>query len=163
MGVPAGELTFAPGASLRVGGVPLDPAVPELPPVPEHRVFARYAPGQSLRFDATLDGFPVDSLGVEGAVGCAAPEDLVPIVEAVLDGNLPAAEAAWGAGFVTGRCAFLIEGEPAIFLSAAVSQHEGVIYDLVLAFGPGEVVGGETLTANWWTLGDFLADAAEAP
>ena len=160
VGVPGGELTLSPGASLRVGGAELDLRLPELPPVPEHRVFARYSPGEALAFDATLDGFPANSLGLPGAAGCAAPEDIVPVVEAVLEGNLPGAANRWSVGFGSGRCAILGEGEPAIFLSAAVSEHEGAIYDLVLAYGPGEAIGGARRNANWWTLGDFLAPAS---
>ena len=156
--VPAGELMFSAGGSLRVGGIALDPNLPELPPVEEHRVFARYAPGETLAFDAALDRLPVPSLGVSGAIGCTARDDFVQIVEAVLDQNLAAAAGLWSAARQTGRCAALVEGEAAIFLSAEILEHDGVIYDLVLAYGPGEL-RGERVAANWWTLADFLAPA----
>ena len=103
--VPAGELRFGPGAALRVGGADLDANVPEVPADGGHRVFARFSPGESLVFDAALDRFPVDSLGLEGAVGCRASEDLTPLLQAVLEGNLPAAEVlfriAWPPRFGT--------------------------------------------------------------
>ena len=156
--VPPGELTVSAGATLRVGGADLDVGVRELPADGEHRVFARYAPGESLVFDATLDRFPVDSLGLSGAVGCASTDDVVPIVEAVLEGNLAGAAGLWSVARQFGRCATLTEGATAIFLSAAILEHRDDIYDLVLAYGPGSTLGREPMTANWWTLGDFLAE-----
>lgn len=157
IGVPAGALQFAPGATLRIGGADLDASVRELPADGEHRVFARFSPGESLAFDATLDRFPVDSLGLDGAVGCLSPEDLVPLVEAVLEGNLAGAASLFQAAWLTGRCATLPEGAPAIFLSAAIREHRGEIYDLALAYGPGGSDGLES-AANWWTLADFLRE-----
>ena len=154
--VPEGELMFSPGATLRIGGADLDASVPGLPAAGEHRVFARFAPGESLAFDTTLDRFPVDSLGLTGAVGCAAIEDIVPLVEAVLEGNLPGAASLFQVAWQTGRCATLTEGATAIFLAAAVMEHRAGIYDLALAYGPGSLPAGET-TTNWWTLADFLA------
>ncbi len=156
--VPAGELVLAFGASLRVGGAELDPALPELPPVEGHRVFARFAPGESVVFDETLDRFLAPSLGVSGAVGCTSAEGVREIAEAVLEQNLPGAAALWRQGWLTGRCGTLAPGESAIFLSASVEAYEGDIYDLALAFGPGELVTGP-VAANWWTLADFLAPA----
>lgn len=156
--VPAGELMLADPDSVQVGGVALDPRLPELPPAPAHRVFARFAPGETLAFDAAPDGFPVPSLGVSGAIGCAAGDDLVEIVEAVLDQNLAAAANLWAGARQTGRCATLVEGEPAIFLAAEVLDHGGAIYDLALAYGPAETQGEQRL-ANWWTLADFLTPA----
>ena len=155
--VPEGELTLSPGATLRIGGVDLDASVPELPADGEHRVFARFSRGESLIFDTTLDRFPVDSLGLNGAVGCAATEDIAPLVEAVLEGNLPGAAALFQAAWQTGRCATLNEGAPATFLAAAVREHRGEVYDLALAYGPGNGPGGQE-TANWWTLADFLTE-----
>ena len=156
--VPEGELMFSAGATLQVGGADLDASVPELPADGDHRVFARHSPGESLVFDITLDRFPVDSLGLSGAVGCASIDDIVPLVEAVLEGNLPGAAALFQVAWQTGRCATLTEGAPAIFLSAAVLEHRGEIYDLVLAYGPGGTPGGQDITTNWWTLADFLAE-----
>ncbi len=159
VGIPAGELSFSPGASLRVGGADLDPNVPELLPLPEHRVFAHYAPGDPVVFDPVPTGSSFELPGVPNAVGCGAPEDLAPIVEAVLDGNLPRAASLWSAARQIGRCVILDEGEPAIFLSAAVAGHGGAIYDLVMAYGIGAASGGERITANWWTLANFLSPA----
>lgn len=156
--VPEGELMFAPGATLRIGNADLDASVPALPADAGQRVFARYSPGESLVFDTMLDRFPLDSLGLDGAIGCAAIEDFVPIVEAVLEGNAAGAAALFQIAWQTGRCATLNEGAPAIFLSAAVQEHRGEIYDLVLAYGPGSVPGGSETTTNWWTLADFLAE-----
>ena len=123
--VPAGELMFSAGATLQVGGADLDASVPELPADGDHRVFARHSPGEALVFDTTLDRFPVDSLGLSGAVGCASTDDIVPLVEAVLEGNLPGAVSLFQVAWQTGRCATLTEGAPAIFLSAAVLEHRG--------------------------------------
>ena len=156
--VPEGELTFSPGATLRIGNADLDASVPALPADGEHRVFARFSRGEALVFDTTLDRFPVDSLGLNGAVGCAATEDIVPLVEAVLEGNAPGAASLFQIAWQTGRCATLNEAAPAIFLSAAVQEHRGEIYDLVLAYGPGNLPGGQEITTNWWTLADFLAE-----
>ena len=155
--VPEGELMFSPVATLRIGGADLDVSVSELPADGEHRVFARFSQGEALVFDTTLDRFPLDSLGLNGAVGCASTEDVVPLVEAVLEGNLPGAASLFQIAWQTGRCATLNEGAPAIFLSAAVQEHRGEIYDLVLAYGPGSLPG-EEIAANWWTLADFLAE-----
>ncbi len=155
--VPEGELMFSPGATLRIGGADLDANVPELPADGEHRVFARFSRGESLVFDTTLDRFPVDSLGLTGAVGCASIEDIVPLAEAVLERNLAGAAGLFQVAWQVGRCATLNEGAPAIFLSAAVQEHRSEIYDLVLAFGPGSFAGGEA-ARNWWTLADFLAE-----
>ncbi len=156
--VPEGELMFSPGATLRIGGADLDAGVPGLPADGEHRVFARFSRGESVVFDTTLDRFPVDSLGLTGAVGCAATEDIVPLVEAVLEGNLPGAASLFQVARQLGRCATLNEGAPAIFLAAAVREHRGEVYDLVLAYGPGSALGGQETAANWWTLADFLAE-----
>ena len=156
--VPAGELMFSPGATLRIGGAEFDASVPELPADGEHRVFARFSRGESLVFDPTLDRFPAGSLGLDGAVGCASTEDIVPLVEAVLEGNLPGAASLFQVAWQTGRCAALNEGAPAIFLSAAVQEHRGERYDLVLAYGLGSLPGGQEAAANWWTLADFLAE-----
>ena len=160
VGVPGGELTLSPGASLRVGGAELDLRLPELPPVPGHRVFARYSPGEALAFDATLDGFPANSLGLPGAAGVRGARGHRPRGGSRPRRQPPRRREPLVGGFRSGRCAILGEGEPAIFLSAAVSEHEGAIYDLVLAYGPGEAVGGARRNANWWTLGDFLAPAS---
>ena len=156
--VPEGELMFSPGATLRIGGADLDAGVPELPADGEHRVFARFSRGESVVFDTTLDRFPVDSLGLNGAVGCAATEDIAPLVEAVLEGNLPGAATLFQVAWQTGRCATLNDGAPAIFLAAAVREHRSEIYDLVLAYGPGSLPLGPDTAANWWTLADFLAE-----
>lgn len=156
--VPEGELMFSPGATLRIGSADLDASVPQLPADGEHRVFARFSRGESLVFDTALDRFPVDSLGLSGAVGCASTDDIVPLVEAVLEGNLPGAASLFQVAWQTGLCATLNEGAPAIFLSAAVQEHRGEIYDLVLAYGPGSLPGGQEAAANWWTLADFLAE-----
>ena len=115
---------FSAGATLQVGAADLDASVPELPADGDHRVFARYSPGESLVFDTTLDRFPVESLGLAGAVGCASTDDIVPLAEAVLEGNLPGAAALFQVAWQTGRCATLTEGAPAIFLSAAVLEHQ---------------------------------------
>lgn len=155
--VPAGELIFSPGATLRIGNADLDASVPELPGDGEHRVFARYSPGESLLFDTTLDRFPLESLGLDGAIGCAEIEDFAGIVEAVLEGNAIGAATLFQLGWQTGDCVTLTQDVPAIFLSAAVREHRGEVYDLVLAYGPGSLAGGET-AANWWTLADFLAE-----
>ena len=155
--VPEGELMFSPGATLRIGGADLDAGIRELPANSDHRVFARYSPGESLVFDTTLDRFPLDSLGLSGAIGCAAIEDFAGIVEALLEGNAAGAAALFQVAWQTGRCATLNAGTPAIFLSAAIAEHRNEIYDLVLAYGPGSLPDGET-AANWWTLADFLAE-----
>lgn len=156
--VPEGELMFSPGATLRVGAADIDASVPELPADGQHRVFARYSPGESLVFDTMLDRFPLESLGLDGAIGCAEIEDFVPIVEAVLEGNAAGAATFFQVGWQTGGCATLTQDTPAIFLSAAVQEHRGEIYDLVLAYGPGAGPGGQETAANWWTLADFLAE-----
>lgn len=156
--VPEGELMFSPGATLRIGNADLDASVRELPADPGHRVFARYSQGESLVFDTMLDRFPLDSLGLDGAIGCTGVEDFVPIVEAVLEGNAVGAATFFQLGWQTGSCATLSQGTPAIFLSAAVQEHRDEIYDLVLAYGPGARPGGQEITANWWTLADFLAE-----
>ncbi len=156
--VPEGELMFAPGATLRIGNADLDASVRELAADPGHRVFARYSQGESLLFDTMLDRFPLDSLGLEGAIGCAEIEDFVPIVEAVLEGNAAGAATLFQLGWQTGGCATLTQDMPAIFLSAAIAEHRDEIYELVLAYGPGAGPGGQETTTNWWTLGDFLAE-----
>ena len=156
--VPEGELMLGPGATLRVGGVDLDRDISQLPANVEHRVFARYAPGESLVFDTTLDRFPLESLGLTGAIGCASMEDFTGIVEAVLEGNAAGAATRFQVAWQTGNCATLTEGAPAIFLSAAIAEHRDEVYDLGLAFGPGAGPGGQQTTANWWTLADFLAE-----
>lgn len=156
--VPEGELMFSPGATLRIGGADLDASVPELPAAGGHRVFARYSPGESLVFDTTLDRFPLESLGLEGAVGCAGIEDFAGIVEAVLEGNAVGAATRFQVGRQTGGCVTLTQDVPAIFLSAAVREHRGEVYDLVLAYGPGAGPGGQESTTNWWTLADFLTE-----
>gem|GEM_PF-2378157 len=154
--VPEGELMFSPGATLRVGGADLDPTIRELPADGEHRVFAHFAPGETVVFDPTLDRFPVDTLGLSGVVGCASTEDIVPIVEAVLERNAAGAASLWSVAYQLGNCAVLNENEPAIFLSATVREHRGDIYDLVLAYGSGATFGDPEVTANWWTLGGFV-------
>lgn len=156
--VPEGELMFAPGATLRIGNAELDASVRELPADPGHRVFARYSPGESLLFDTTLDRFPLESLGLDGAIGCAAIEDFVGIVEAVLEGNAAGAATLFQLAWQTGGCVSLAQDTPAIFLSAAIAEHRDEIYDLVLAYGPGAGPGGQETTTNWWTLADFLAE-----
>jgi hypothetical protein len=156
--IPEGELMLGPGASLRIGGADLDREVREVPADPGHRVFARYSPGEALAFDTMLDRFPLDSLGLDAAIGCAAIDDFIPIVEAVLEANAAGAAALFQVAWQTGRCATLTQGAPAIFLSAAVSEHRGETYDLVLAYGPGVTLGGEEPPANWWTLADFLTE-----
>ena len=156
--IPEGELMLGPGAALRIGGADLDRAVTGVPANAGHRVFARYSPGESLVFDTTLDRFPVPSLGLEGALGCAAIEDFAGIVEAVLEGNAAGAAALFQVAWQTGRCVTLNQGAPAIFLSAAIAEHRNAVYDLVLAYGPGAGPGGQEAAANWWTLGDFLAE-----
>ena len=154
--VPEGELMFSPGATLRIGGGDLDPAIRELPADGEHRVFAHFAPGETVVFDPTLDRFPVDTLGLSGVVGCASTEDIVPIVEAVLERNAAGAASLWSVAYQLGNCAVLNENAPAIFLSAAVREHRGDIYDLVLAYGSGATLGDPEVAANWWTLGGFV-------
>ena len=156
--VPEGELVFSPGATLRIGGADLDASVRELPADSGHRVFARYSPGESLVFDTTLDRFPLESLGLDGAIGCAEIEDFVGIVEAVLEGNAAGAATLFQLAWQTGGCVTLTQDTPAIFLSAAIAEHRDEIYDLVLAFGPGAGPGGQETTTNWWTLADFLAE-----
>ena len=156
--VPEGELMFSPGATLRIGNADLDASVRELPADPGHRVFARYSPGESLVFDTMLDRFPLDSLGLDGAIGCAGIEDFAGIVEAVLEGNAVGAATLFQVAWQTGTCATLNQGAPAIFLSAAIAEHRNEVYDLVLAYGPGAGPGGEETAANWWTLADFLAE-----
>ena len=155
--VPGGELAFSPGGGLSVGGVPLDPRLPEIPADEAHRVFARYLQGESVVFDDTLESFAEPPEGVPVA-GCAEIADAAPIVEAVLDGAPARAATLFGTARQNGRCAELPAGEPAIFLAAAIREHGGVIYDLALAYGPGDLVRGRT-RANWWTLGDYLAPA----
>lgn len=154
--VPEGELMFSPGAALRVGGVDIDPAVRALPADGGHRVFAHFAPGETVVFDPTLDRFPVDTLGLSGVVGCASTDDIVPIVEAVLEGNAAAAASLWSVAYQLGDCAVLNENEPAIFLSATVREHRGDIYDLVLTYGSAATLTDPELAANWWTLGGFV-------
>ena len=156
--VPEGELMFSPGATLRIGGADLDASIRELPANGDHRVFARFSPGESLVFDTTIDRFPLESLGLSGAIGCAEIEDFAGIVEAVLEGNAAGAAALFQVAWQTGRCATLNAGAPAIFLSAAIAEHRNEIYDLVLAYGPGANPGGQETATNWWTLGDFLAE-----
>ena len=156
--IPEGELMLGPGATLRIGGADLDRTVSGVPAGAGHRVFARYSPGESLIFDTTLDRFPVPSLGLEGALGCAAIEDFAGIVEAVLEGNAAGAAALFQVAWQTGRCVTLNQGAPAIFLSAAIAEHRNEVYDLVLAYGPGAGLGGQETAANWWTLADFLAE-----
>lgn len=156
--VPEGELMFSPGATLRIGGADLDATVPELPADGEHRVFARYSPGESLVFDTMLDRFPLESLGLDGAIGCAEIEEFVGIVEAVLEGNAVGAATLFQLGWQMGSCVTLTQDVPAIFLSAAVREHRGETYDLVLAYGPGSGPGAQESTTNWWTLADFLAE-----
>ncbi|MDE2882900.1 MAG: hypothetical protein OXP70_13695 [Acidobacteriota bacterium] len=154
--VPVGELMLGPGASLRVGGADLDREIRELPADGEHRVFAHFAAGETVVFDPTLDRFPLDTLGLSGVVGCVSTEDIVPIVEAVLEGNPAGAASLWSVAYQLGNCAVLNENVPAIFLSAAVREHRGDIYDLVLAYGSGATFGDPEVTANWWTLGGFV-------
>lgn len=156
--IPEGELMLGSGASLQIGGADLDREISEVPATGEHRVFARYAPGESLVFDTTLDRFPLESLGLTGAIGCSAMEDLAEIVEAVLEGNAVGAATRFQVGWQTGGCATLTQGMPAIFLAAAIAEHRNEIYDLVLAYGPGAGPAGQATTTNWWTLGDFLAE-----
>ena len=156
--VPEGELMFSPGATLRIGNADLDASVRELPADGEHRVFARFSPRDSLVFDTMLDRFPLDSLGLDGAIGCAGIEDFAGIVEAVLEGNAAGAATLFQVGWQTGGCVTLTQDTPAIFLSAAIAEHRDEIYDLVLAFGPGTGPGGQETAANWWTLADFLAE-----
>lgn len=154
--VPEGELMFSPGATLRIGGADLDPTIRELPADGEHRVFAHFAPGETVVFDPTLDRFPVDTLGLSGVVGCASTEDIVPIVEAVLERNAAGAASLWSVAYQLGNCAVLNENEPAIFLSATVREHRGDIYDLVLAYGSAATLTDPEVAANWWTLGGFV-------
>ena len=156
--VPEGELMFSPGATLRIGGADLDASVPGLPADAGHRVFARYSPGESLVFDTTLDRFPLESLGLDGAIGCTEIEDFVSIVEAVLEGNAVGAATLFQLAWQTGGCVTLAQDMPAIFLSAAIAEHRNEIYDLVLAYGPGTGPAGQETTTNWWTLADFLAE-----
>ena len=154
--VPEGELMFSSGATLRIGGADLDPAVRALPADGEHRVFAHFAPGETVVFDPTLDRFPVDTLGLSGVVGCTSLDDIAPIVEAVLERNAAGAARLWSVAYQLGNCAFLNENAPAIFLSAAVREHGGDIYDLVLAYGSGATPRDPEVAANWWTLGGFV-------
>ena len=154
--VPEGELMLGPGATLRIGGADLVRDIPELPANGDHRVFAHFASGEIVVFDPTLDRFPVDTLGLTGVVGCASTEDIVPIVEAVLEGNGAGAVSLWSVAYQLGNCAVLDENEPAIFLSAQIHEHRGEIYDLVLAYGSGATLGDPEVTANWWTLGGFV-------
>ena len=147
---------FSPGATLRIGGADLDPTIRELPADGEHRVFAHFAPGETVVFDPTLDRFPVDTLGLSGVVGCASTDDIVPIVEAVLERNAAGAASLWSVAYQLGNCAVLNENQPAIFLSATVREHRGDIYDLVLAYGSGATFGDPEVAANWWTLGGFV-------
>ena len=156
IGVPAGELMLGAGASLRVGGADLERGIPELPADGHHRVFAHFAPGETVVFDPTLDRFPVDTLGPNEIVGCASTEDIAPIVEAVLEGNVPGAANLWSVAYQLGNCAALNENKPAIFLSARIREHRGEIYDLVLVYGSGATLGNPELPANWWTLGGFV-------
>lgn len=153
--VPEGELAFSPGGGLSVGGVPLDPRVPEIPGEGAHRVYARFSPGESVVFDDGLELLPDPPEGTPVA-GCAAVEDAAPIVEAVLDGTPGRAATLFAAALGSGRCAELPAGEAAIFLSAWIREYRGRIYDLVLAYGPGDSARGRT-SENWWTLGDYLA------
>ena len=154
--VPEGELMFSPGATLRVGGVDLDPAVRELPADGEHRVFAHFTPGETVVFDPTLDRFPVDTLGLSGVVGCASTDDIVPIVEAVLERNATGAAGLWSVAHQLGNCAVLNENRPAIFLSAAIREHRDDIYDPGARLRLRATPGDSEVDANWWTLGGFV-------
>ena len=149
--VPAGELALSPGGSLRVGGAELDRSVPELPPDPDHRVFARYRPGERVTLDATFER-PGVELALDGAPGCAAVEEITPIVEAALGGEPARAESLFLAGAQLGRCALLRPGGEAIFLSADLGGEGEAAYDLLLVYAEGQRRG----PANWWTLGDFV-------
>lgn len=157
LGVPEGEIAFTRGGGLSVGGVPVDPRVPELPPDEAHRVFARHLPGDSVVFDDGLEFVADPPEGIPVA-GCATVADAAPLVEAVLDGDPVRAATLFAAARQSGRCAELPVGEAAIFLSAGIREYRGRTYDLVLAYGPGDTVRGRT-SANWWTLGDYLAPA----
>lgn len=153
--VPEGELAFSAGGSLSVGGVPVDIRVPALPAEAEHRVFARFAPGERVVFaegSTSLAG----AFEEVPAAGCADPEDAAAVVEAALAGDPARAASLYAAAFSGGRCAALPAAEPALFLTAEIRDYEGVPYDLALAFGPGDGARGRT-EANWWTLADFLA------
>lgn len=158
--VPEGELAFSPGGGLSVGGVPLDPRVPEIPREAGHRVFARFAPGDAVVFDDDPEFIAEPPEGTPVA-GCAAVEDAAPIVEAVLDGDPGRAATLFAAAWQSGRCAELPVGEPAIFLSAGIREYRGRPYVLVLAYGPGDSVRGRA-SANWWTLAGYLAPAPGA-
>ena len=154
LSVPAGELAVSAGGSLRVGERDLDRAVPARPADGAHRVFARFAPGETLGVDDASGRFPLDP-GLAGPVGCAAFEDFVFLVEAVLDGNLAAAENRYATARGLGQCGELLVGHEAIFLTARIGEHRETVYDLALAYAPAGTAGG-TVTANWWTLADFL-------
>ena len=158
--VPEGEIAFSPGGGLSVGGVPLDPRVPEIPPEAAHRVFAHFVPGESVVFDDRIEILADPPEGIPVA-GCAAVEDAASIVEAVLDGDPVRAATLFATARQSGRCAELPVGEAAIFLSAGIREYRGRIYDLVLAYGPGDSVRG-LASANWWTLGDYLASVPGA-
>ncbi len=151
VGVPAGSIGLASGASLRLDGVDLDRRVPELPADPNHRVFARFRPGETVLLDATLERPGVD-FELEGAPGCATREAMTPIVEAALGGEPARAESLFLAQVPLGACALLGAKREALFLSAEIAGEGEAAYDLVLVYGEA---GGRG-PANWWTLGDFL-------
>ena len=152
---PEAELRFGPGASLTSDGAALDPAVPALETQPEHRVYGRREPGETVVFTAATEQLPAPLAANEQPVGCRDREVVEDLVGAVLGGDLASAAARYTAAFAARECAELVSGEEAIFLSAAVVEQDAEIVDLVLAYGPARVAGGVE-TANWWTLADFV-------
>ncbi len=151
--VPAGEIVLSSGARLRLGGVDLDRRVPELPADPNHRVFARFRPGERVLLDASLDQ-PELEFELEGVPGCATVEGITPIVEAALGGEPARAESLFLSGVQLGRCALLASSGEAIFLSAEIAGEGDAVYDLVLVYDGA----GASALANWWTLGGFLKE-----
>ncbi len=147
--VPAGEIVLSAGGRLRLGGEDLDLRVPGLPADPDHRVFARFDPGDPVLLDATFE-LPGVELSLGGTPGCATVEEMTPIVEAALGGEPGRAESLFFSGVQLGRCTLLDAGSEAIFLSAEIAGEEDSAYDLALVFAE---------TDNWWTLGDFLNES----
>lgn len=157
---PEGELQFGPGASLTADAGAVDPALPALEIQPDHRVFARHEPGETIVFSHSVVQLPAPLVASEAAVGCREREVVEELVGAVLRGDLSAAAARYGAARIAGECAELVAGETAIFLSAAIFEEEGEVVDVVLAYGPARLENGGAETANWWTLGDFVTALA---
>ncbi len=149
--VPGGEIALSDGGSITLDSQPIDLSLPAIPPNPDHRVFARFAPGENVLLDATFES-PEVTLELEGAPGCEDLDTIEPIVEAALRGEPDRAETLFFQGVQFGRCALLDAGREAIFLDAEIGGDAGLSWDLVLVYAEG----GGASPSNWWTLGDFL-------